>query len=76
MSIRDFRHEFQRHKDLADRAMSELSDEMFFHSPGDNVNSIALIVKHVGGNLRSLIRRTTSDKSCTSPAHCARLANG
>jgi hypothetical protein len=53
MSIRDFRHEFQRHKDLADRAMSPLKDQMFFHVPGDRVNSIALIVKHVAGNLRS-----------------------
>jgi uncharacterized damage-inducible protein DinB len=46
-------HEFRRHKDLADRAIAPLSDEQFFVRPGSNVNPIALIVKHLAGNLRS-----------------------
>jgi uncharacterized damage-inducible protein DinB len=46
-------HELRRHKELADRAMAALSDEQFFARPGPDVNPIALIVKHLAGNLRS-----------------------
>ena len=54
--------EFRRLKDLADRAIAQISTEDFFAGakPGDN--SIAVIVKHVSGN--SLSRFTdflTSD---------------
>ena len=45
--------EYQRHKDLADRALAQLDDAAFFHRPGDLVNPIALIVKHLAGNLLS-----------------------
>jgi uncharacterized damage-inducible protein DinB len=51
--LADFVHEFRRHKGLADRAMTELDDESFFRRPGAEVNSIALIVKHLAGNLVS-----------------------
>jgi uncharacterized damage-inducible protein DinB len=51
--ISDIRHEFHRHKELADRAMTAVDDEAFFREPGEVVNSIALIVKHLGGNLLS-----------------------
>jgi len=51
--IYDLEHEFRRHKVLADRAMAELDDEAFFRRPGEAVNSVALIVKHLGGNLLS-----------------------
>src|SRR2546421_12523059 len=51
--LTDFRHEFRRHKDLAEKAMSQLSDEKFFQWPGKQVNPVALIVKHLAGNLRS-----------------------
>ena len=50
--IADLRHEFQRHKKLADRALAQLDDESFFHAPGA-VNSVALIVKHLAGNFAS-----------------------
>jgi hypothetical protein len=45
--------EFKRTKALADGALSQVSYEQFFavHAEGDN--SIAVIVKHVGGNLLS-----------------------
>lgn len=45
--------EFKRLQSLAESAMSQLSDEQFFATlaPGDN--SVAVIVKHVGGNLVS-----------------------
>jgi uncharacterized damage-inducible protein DinB len=51
--IADVTHEFKRYKDQADKAMSELSDEAFFRRPGEVVNPVALIVKHVAGNLAS-----------------------
>jgi uncharacterized damage-inducible protein DinB len=38
---------------LAEKAMGALADEAFFRRPAENVNSVALIVKHLGGNLRS-----------------------
>jgi uncharacterized damage-inducible protein DinB len=49
----DFLYEFRRHKDLADRALGSLDDEQFFHRPAEHVNSVAIIVKHLSGNLRS-----------------------
>jgi hypothetical protein len=51
--LADLTHEFRRHKDLADRAMASLDDEQFFRRPGEQVNPIALIVKHLAGNLTS-----------------------
>jgi uncharacterized damage-inducible protein DinB len=51
--IADILHDFQRHKKLADTALAELPDEAFFRKPGEVVNPVALIVKHVGGNLLS-----------------------
>jgi hypothetical protein len=51
--ISDLIHEFRRHKELADRAMAEMSEEAFFHRPGEQVNPVALIVKHLAGNLAS-----------------------
>lgn len=51
--LADLTHEFRRHKDLADRAMAQLDDEQFFRRPGEAVNPVALIVKHLAGNLAS-----------------------
>lgn len=45
--------EFKRMQSLADRAMAQLSDEHFFAVPSPGDNSVAVIVKHVGGNLIS-----------------------
>jgi hypothetical protein len=33
--------------------MASLSDEEFFRRPGEQVNPVAIIVKHLAGNLRS-----------------------
>jgi Protein of unknown function (DUF1572) len=49
----DILQEFRRHKKLADSAMVELADDEFFQRPGAQVNPIALIVKHLAGNLAS-----------------------
>jgi hypothetical protein len=51
--LADLRHEFQRHQELAERAMAQLDDQGFFHRPGELVNPIALIVKHLAGNMAS-----------------------
>jgi len=45
--------EFRRLKSLGDGAISQISDEQFFACPSAFDNSIAVIVKHVGGNLVS-----------------------
>jgi len=50
--ISDLQHEFQRHKQLADRALAQLDDDAFFDAPGP-VNPAAVIVKHLAGNLAS-----------------------
>jgi hypothetical protein len=44
---------FVTYKDLADRAMAQVTDEQFFTSLDGESNSIAVIVKHLAGNLRS-----------------------
>ena len=51
--LTDVTFEFQRHKKMADRAIGELDDHAFFYRPADQVNSVALIVKHLAGNLAS-----------------------
>jgi hypothetical protein len=45
--------EFEKLKQLADKALAQVGDEAFFHAPDAESNSLAVIVKHVGGNLRS-----------------------
>lgn len=44
---------FHTYKDLADRAVAQVNDEQFFAALDSESNSIAVIVKHVAGNLRS-----------------------
>jgi len=41
------------HKRLADGAIAQLSDEQFFASPDPESNSVAVIMKHLCGNMRS-----------------------
>src|ERR1019366_7983406 len=45
--------EFERTKVLADRAIAQVSATDFFTIPSAGDNSIAIIVKHVSGNMRS-----------------------
>ena len=51
--LADLRYDFRRHKDLAERALGHLDDQEFFRRPADHVNPVALIVKHLAGNLLS-----------------------
>lgn len=44
---------FRNYKKLAEKAMTQVSDEEFFKVIDDEANSIAIIAKHIGGNLRS-----------------------
>jgi len=45
--------ELTRQKKLADRAMVQVGDAAFTATLGDDGNSIAVIVKHLAGNMRS-----------------------
>ena len=44
---------FHQYKALGERAMQQVSDEQLFASLDDESNSIAIIVKHMAGNMRS-----------------------
>ncbi len=44
---------FRYYKKLADRAMAQCPDEALFHTLDAESNSIAIIVKHMSGNMRS-----------------------
>jgi hypothetical protein len=50
---RDVVREFRRTKEIADRAMAQVSDADFFAAPDPHTNPIAVVVKHLAGNLRS-----------------------
>ena len=44
---------FQENKKLADRAVTQLPDETLHRSLDENTNSVAIIMKHIAGNLLS-----------------------
>jgi hypothetical protein len=44
---------FRKQKKLADGAIAQTSDEAFFRAPDAETNSIAIVVKHMAGNMRS-----------------------
>src|ERR1700732_2027611 len=44
---------FHYYKKLAERAMEQLTDEQLFALLDEEANSIAIIVKHMAGNMRS-----------------------
>jgi hypothetical protein len=49
----EIRRQFSGHKRLAERAMDQLKDEEFFVALDPESNSIAILVKHLAGNMRS-----------------------
>lgn len=51
--LAEVRRVFARQQALAERALAQVNDEHFFDAPGPDENSIAIIVKHMGGNMRS-----------------------
>ena len=44
---------FRRQQELAERALAQVDDRDFFRTMDAESNSIAIIVQHVGGNLKS-----------------------
>lgn len=51
--LSDSLREFMNQRTFAERAMAQLDNDEFFRALGDEENSVAIIAKHVGGNLRS-----------------------
>jgi hypothetical protein len=51
--LSDIRVQFGKLKEQAEAAVAQLSDEDLFASNGDESNSVAIVMRHVGGNLRS-----------------------
>jgi hypothetical protein len=51
--LQDIAGAFRNYKALGERAMAQVSDENLHALVDPGANSIAIIVKHVGGNLRS-----------------------
>ncbi|MCU1285142.1 MAG: hypothetical protein JWO13_1492 [Acidobacteriales bacterium] len=49
----DMRQMFRDYKKMAEKAMAQVSDEQLFYAPDAESNSIAVIVKHMAGNMRS-----------------------
>jgi hypothetical protein len=44
---------FRGYRRMAEGALGQLTDEDFFYLPDPESNSVALVVKHIAGNLRS-----------------------
>ena len=51
--ITDITDSFGKQKQLADRALAQIDDAAFFSVLDRESNSIAVVVKHMAGNLRS-----------------------
>ena len=51
--IADARRQFDMYRGLAEKTIARLSDPQFFEVVGEDSNSVAHIVKHLAGNLRS-----------------------
>lgn len=45
--------EFRKLKDLCEKSFAQIKDEDFFWSPDEESNSIAIIIKHMSGNMIS-----------------------
>lgn len=45
--------QLRKYKGMAERAMEQIDDQAFFWTLDDEANSVALIVKHLAGNMRS-----------------------
>jgi hypothetical protein len=51
--LKDVIHQFRKLKELADKAISQVADKDLFAMPDEHSNSIAIIMKHMAGNMRS-----------------------
>jgi hypothetical protein len=53
MLVRHFLDEYGRYRAYGEKAMAQISDEALNHVPVPDGNSLAMIVRHVTGNLRA-----------------------
>ncbi|HSJ07523.1 MAG TPA: DUF1572 family protein [Longimicrobiales bacterium] len=51
--LADIRATFAAQRQLAERAIEQLDEAQLFRAPAVGENSVAVLMKHVGGNLRS-----------------------
>lgn len=51
--IKDFLDEFERYRLIGEKAIAQVTDEALNRVAGTDNNSIAMLVRHVSGNLRS-----------------------
>jgi hypothetical protein len=53
MIIKDFIDEYARYRGIGQKAMAQVTDEALNRVMGQDNNSMAVIVRHISGNLRS-----------------------
>jgi uncharacterized damage-inducible protein DinB len=53
MLISDFRSEYARYRQLAEKALAQMPDAELNRVPAADANSVAMIVRHMNGNLIS-----------------------
>lgn len=51
--LRDAHRQFRGQKRLVEKAIAQVSEKNFFAAPDARTNSIALVIKHMAGNMRS-----------------------
>src|SRR5579864_6486493 len=51
--LEEVRRNFRGYKRLAEAALAQLDETEFFYSPEAESNSVAVIVRHISGSLRS-----------------------
>jgi hypothetical protein len=51
--LEEVRRQFRGHKRMGEAAMAQLRDEDFFVTLDPEANSVAILVKHLSGNMRS-----------------------
>ena len=51
--VQDVVFSFRKQKQMAEQALGQLADAEFFRAPAEGANSVAVIVKHLAGNLKS-----------------------
>jgi uncharacterized damage-inducible protein DinB len=51
--LQDARRQFDMYKKLADNAISRVDEDQFYRQTSEGTNSIAILVKHMAGNMHS-----------------------
>lgn len=51
--LRSARKEFEHSKKLAERAIAQLDEDLLFRRPAPGANSVAILMRHIAGNLAS-----------------------